>query len=80
MSSRLIVIGASHSGLQALCSLVAQLPANFPAPVFVVQHTGRMGRLMHEAHQVQKWSTGMLQGSGIEPPVTASGAAGGAGI
>jgi two-component system, chemotaxis family, protein-glutamate methylesterase/glutaminase len=43
MSSRLFVIGASHSGLQALCSLVADLPANFPAPVFIVQHTAREG-------------------------------------
>jgi two-component system chemotaxis response regulator CheB len=36
----------------------------------------RAGRLMHEAHQIQKWSTAMLQGSGIEPPVTAPSAGG----
>jgi two-component system chemotaxis response regulator CheB len=39
----------------------------------------RMGRLMLEAHQVQKWSTGMLEGSGFEPPLTAPNAAAGAG-
>jgi len=44
MSTRIFVIGASHSGLQALCGLVARLPANFPAPVFIVQHTAREGR------------------------------------
>lgn len=43
MSSRLFVIGASHSGLQALCALLADLPANFPAPVFIVQHAAREG-------------------------------------
>lgn len=33
-----IVVGASAGGMQALKELVAQLPANFPAPVFIVNH------------------------------------------
>lgn len=34
----LIVIGASAGGMEALKKLVAQLPGDFPAPVFVVNH------------------------------------------
>src|SRR5688572_28932890 len=37
-SRRIIVIGASAGGLEALCKLAAQLPEKFPAAVFVVQH------------------------------------------
>ncbi|HZI50075.1 MAG TPA: chemotaxis protein CheB, partial [Pyrinomonadaceae bacterium] len=33
-----IVIGASAGGVQALCTLVAGLPANLPAAVFIVLH------------------------------------------
>ena len=33
-----IVIGASAGGVQALCALVAALPANLPAAVFIVLH------------------------------------------
>ena len=36
--SRLVVIGASAGGMQALTKLVAQFPKNFPAPVFIVNH------------------------------------------
>lgn len=36
--STLIVIGASAGGMAALKKLVAQLPADFPAPVFIVNH------------------------------------------
>jgi two-component system chemotaxis response regulator CheB len=32
------VIGASLSGIDALCRLVAELPAGFPAPIFIAQH------------------------------------------
>lgn len=35
---RIVVIGASAGGLDALSRLVAQLPKEFPAAVFVVQH------------------------------------------
>jgi two-component system, chemotaxis family, protein-glutamate methylesterase/glutaminase len=35
----LIVIGASAGGIEALRELVAQLPADFPAPIAVVLHT-----------------------------------------
>ena len=34
----IIVIGASAGGLGALVKLAAQLPRNFPAPIFVVHH------------------------------------------
>ncbi|MBB5428950.1 two-component system chemotaxis response regulator CheB [Paraburkholderia atlantica] len=40
MSGRIFVIGASHGGIDALQQLVRQLPASFPAPVFIVQHIG----------------------------------------
>lgn len=36
----LIVIGASAGGMAALKELVAQLPKDFPAPVFIVNHMG----------------------------------------
>ncbi len=39
-NSRLIVIGASAGGMAALKLLVAQLPKDFPAPVFIVNHMG----------------------------------------
>ncbi len=38
MKGRLFVIGASLSGIDALCELVSKLPANFPAPIFIAQH------------------------------------------
>jgi two-component system, chemotaxis family, protein-glutamate methylesterase/glutaminase len=34
----IVVIGASAGGIQAVQTLVAGLPADFPASVFVVQH------------------------------------------
>lgn len=37
-NTMLVVIGASAGGLKALKALAAQLPAEFPAPVFVVNH------------------------------------------
>ncbi len=33
-----VVIGASAGGMQTLRALVAQLPFDFPAPVFIVYH------------------------------------------
>lgn len=35
-----VVIGASAGGMAALKELVAQLPEDFPAPVFIVNHMG----------------------------------------
>jgi two-component system chemotaxis response regulator CheB len=40
MTGRVIVIGASHGGIAALCALLKQLPANFPSPIFIAQHIG----------------------------------------
>lgn len=37
-SNRIIVIGASSGGIEALSDVVAGLPEDFPAPVFVVVH------------------------------------------
>lgn len=34
----IIVVGTSAGGMQALCRLVAQLPADFPSAIFIVQH------------------------------------------
>jgi two-component system, chemotaxis family, protein-glutamate methylesterase/glutaminase len=36
--SAVVVIGASAGGLEALTRLASQLPADFPAPIFVVHH------------------------------------------
>jgi len=36
----MVVIGASSGGVSALLALVKTLPADFPAPIFVVQHVG----------------------------------------
>lgn len=38
--SSIVVIGASAGGLQALLEVIAELPADFPAPIFVVVHVG----------------------------------------
>src|SRR5437762_1320862 len=35
---RIVVIGTSSGGLEALSSLLKQLPSDFPAPILVVQH------------------------------------------
>jgi len=35
---RIIAIGTSAGGLEALDALIGQLPANLPAPIFIVQH------------------------------------------
>ncbi len=38
MPGRIFVVGASLSGIDALCRLVHELPANFPAPILITQH------------------------------------------
>ncbi|CAG9219421.1 CheB methylesterase [Paraburkholderia caribensis] len=40
MKGRIFVIGASHGGIEALSKLFGQIPADFPAPIFVTQHIG----------------------------------------
>lgn len=37
-NNRIIVIGTSAGGMQALCHLVSLLPADLPAAIFIVQH------------------------------------------
>ena len=37
-AGRLVVIGSSTGGPQALGQILSQLPANYPAPVIIVQH------------------------------------------
>ena len=37
--TRLVVVGASAGGIEALTKLAAALPAEFPAPVCVVLHS-----------------------------------------
>ena len=38
IASQIVVIGASHGGIQALMVLIAMLPSDFPAAIVVVQH------------------------------------------
>jgi two-component system, chemotaxis family, protein-glutamate methylesterase/glutaminase len=38
MKGRIFVVGASLSGIDALCELVSRLPKGFPAPIFITQH------------------------------------------
>jgi two-component system, chemotaxis family, protein-glutamate methylesterase/glutaminase len=38
MKGRIVVIGASLSGIDALCELVSRLPKDFAAPIFITQH------------------------------------------
>ena len=40
-SERIVAIGTSAGGVDALKSLAAQLPADFPSPILVVQHIGK---------------------------------------
>lgn len=37
--NRIIVVGASHGGLAAVCTLVRSLPSNLPATIAIVLHT-----------------------------------------
>jgi len=43
--SSLFVIGSSAGGMDALTRLLAQLPADFPAPIFVVNHMAANGHI-----------------------------------
>ena len=39
MRAKVVVIGASAGGIEALRELVSGLPADFPAPICIVLHT-----------------------------------------
>jgi two-component system chemotaxis response regulator CheB len=43
--NRIIVVGASRGGIEALCELVRGMPHNLPAATFVVQHVWRTSLL-----------------------------------
>jgi two-component system chemotaxis response regulator CheB len=54
MKGRIFVIGASLSGIDALCELVSKLPKEFPAPIFIAQHVashspGMLPHILSEA-------------------------------
>ncbi len=54
MPKRIVVVGASSGGIEALKILAAGLPESFPAPICVVQHTspespGVMGSILDRA-------------------------------
>lgn len=38
---RVVVVGASAGGIQAACTVLAGLPADFPFPIFIVVHVNR---------------------------------------
>src|SRR5688572_3175445 len=42
-----IVIGSSAGGVQACCALLKELPADLPASILIVQHTGEVSVLSH---------------------------------
>lgn len=47
-SERIVVIGASAGGVRALQVLASGLPADFPAPILVVQHIGSHPSILPE--------------------------------
>src|ERR687886_713200 len=54
--SQLVVVGASAGGIDALCTLVATLPREFPAPLVIAQHLDP-GRPSHLAQILARRST-----------------------
>ncbi len=54
---RLIVIGASAGGLNALTELVAQLPLKAPLAVFIVLHLSKKGLGDFLVHRLQGVTT-----------------------
>jgi len=52
--ARIVVVGTSAGGMEALKGLVAQLPQTFPAPVFVVQHMAADANAAILAHALDK--------------------------
>src|SRR5213075_511554 len=43
---RIVVIGASRGGVNAMKSLASMLPANFPAPILLVLHVGDLPSML----------------------------------
>lgn len=39
-NKKVIVIGASNGGIETICAILGDLPADFPAPILIVQHIG----------------------------------------
>jgi two-component system, chemotaxis family, CheB/CheR fusion protein len=54
--AQLVVVGASAGGVEALGTLVATLPADFPAPIVLAQHLDRT-RPSHLAEILERRST-----------------------
>jgi two-component system CheB/CheR fusion protein len=54
--TQLVVVGASAGGIDALSTLVATLPREFPAPVVIAQHLDP-GRPSHLAEILSRRST-----------------------
>src|SRR5919199_4483149 len=54
--SQLVVVGASAGGIEALSTLVATLPPDFPAPLVIAQHLDP-GRPSHLAQILARRST-----------------------
>jgi two-component system chemotaxis response regulator CheB len=42
MAAEIVVVGTSTGGLKALQTLLCGLPANFPLPIVIVQHRGKV--------------------------------------
>ncbi len=74
MGDRLVVIGASLSGIDTLCRLIAGLPEEFPAPILITQHVASHspGLLPHIP---RKHNAGSASGTGISSFGLDSGAA-----
>src|SRR5262249_4665027 len=54
---QLVVVGASSGGVEALSTLVASLPAEFPAPMVIAQHldpnrASRLGEILGRRSQL----------------------------
>src|SRR4051812_16046878 len=47
-SHRIILIGASAGGVDALTAIASGLPADFPAPILVVLHIGKHPSILPE--------------------------------
>src|SRR4051812_2924997 len=64
---QLVVVGSSAGGVEALSTLVAALPADFPAPIVVAQHLDR-SRVSHLEEILARRSTLPVRTvSGTEP-------------